>query len=238
MIDKNNTSTQKIKFYFVTLFPESFPGPLGVGIIGKGIENNFWEYETVDLKLYGKKKRVDDETYGGGSGMVITTDTIHKCIEDYIDKIDLIIFTSPSGYLLKQKLVERFNFIGYKNIFIICSRYEGFDARIIDYYKDINKCDIIEVCCGDYILCGGELGAMIIAESMIRLIPGMLNNPESIVNESFSNGLLEHPQYTRPYDWKGYKVPDVLISGHHKEIEKWKLKESFKRTLKYRNELI
>ena len=203
----------------LTIFPEIFPGFLGHSLTGKALEEGKWQIDTVNIRDYAldKHKSVDDTPCGGGAGMVMRPDVLGRAIEDNHKK-GRIIYMSPRGIPLSQKLAHELS--NEENLTIICGRFEGIDERVIEAYN------IEEVSIGDYILTGGEQASLILLDAVVRLLPGVLGNVESIEDESFENHLLEYPQYTRPIDWNGRKVPDILLSGHHKNIQEWRKQQA------------
>ena len=220
----------------ITLFPDSFPGTLSLGVIGKAFKNKLWKLQTIDIRNFGKgnHNKVDDTTAGGGPGMILKADVlsgaIDKSLKNIKDKKKMpIIYLSPRGKPLTQSKVKKLS----KNdgIILLCGRYEGVDQRALDKYK------IEEVSLGDFILAGGEIAAQATLEAIIRLIPGVLGDSESLNNESFSSDLLEYPQYTRPRIWKNIEIPQVLNSGNHKKIDAWRKDMSKKLTKKNRPDL-
>ncbi len=209
-----------------TIFPDLFPGPLGISCLGKAIGRS-WNLEVSDLRKYAldKHKTLDDTPFGGGPGMVMKCDILDRWLSEsevHVKK-SKVIYMSPRGRTLKQSDVEGFL---KKDLYILCGRYEGVDSRLLKHW------DIEEVSIGDYVLCGGEVAAMVLLESCVRMIPGVLGNSESASSDSFSNGLLEHDQYTRPDVWvpnnskMKYNTPCVLKSGNHKLISEWKSRNS------------
>lgn len=223
-----------MRFDIITIFPEFFESIFSFGVINKAIEK-----KTLDIKIHNirnqsedKHKSVDDKPYGGGSGMLMMPEPIGKTIEEIKkdDKRSVVILTSPQGEQLNDKIVN--DLTQFDHVLIICGRYEGIDDRIKEIYVDR------EISIGDYVVSGGEYAASIIVDSISRLIPGVLGNEESPSNDSFKNGLLEYPQYTRPYEYKGLKVPEVLLSGNHKEISSWRKNQSIKKTFLNRPDLI
>lgn len=221
-----------MKITILTLFKEEFYGIINSSIIKRAIENNVCEINIIDYREFSNKKnrRVDDYSYGGGAGMIIEAQPIVdalKSIPNY-DKIKKII-TSPVGKTYNQK--KAFELSKEQELIIVCGHYEGIDHRIMDYVDEA-------VSIGDYILTGGEIAAMAIIDSIIRLLPDALGNEESKIDESFENNLLEYPQYTRPEIYEGKKVPSVLISGNHENIRKWRRFMALKTTYENRPDLI
>jgi tRNA (guanine37-N1)-methyltransferase len=217
----------------LSLFPRMFEGPFSDSIIKRTLEKGLLSINITDYREYthNKHKRVDDYPYGGGPGMIISPEPIYNALKE-VKKHNKgpIYILSPQGKVFNQKMAE--DFANLEAFALICGHYEGIDQRVRDYMVDG------EISIGDFVLTGGELAAMIIVDAVARLIPKALGDDESSVEESFSIGRLEYPQYTRPYEFMGYKVPDVLLSGNHEEIRKWKLKESLKATLLNRPDLI
>ena len=203
-----------------TLYPEFFPGPLGEGLYGKALSEKIWKLETVNIREYAidKHKTVDDTTYGGGSGMLIKPDVIANSLDKNIKSNEKIIYLSPKGKLFDQKLAKELS--QEVKINLICGHFEGVDQRVIE------SRNIEEVSIGDFILSGGESAAFVMLDAIIRLLPGVLGNKMSKEEESFENGLLEYPQYTKPQIWEEKTVPDVLLSGDHAKIKDWRLSQS------------
>jgi len=203
-----------------TLYPEFFPGPLGKGLYGKALAANIWELETVNIRNYAtdKHKTVDDTTYGGGSGMLIKPDVLANSLDKNLKSKERIIYLSPKGKLFNQKLAKELS--KERSINLICGHFEGVDQRVIE------SRNIEEVSIGDFVLSGGESAAFVMLDSIIRLLPGVLGNDTSVEDESFENGLLEYPQYTKPQIWEEKTVPDVLLSGDHAKIKDWRLTQS------------
>jgi tRNA (guanine37-N1)-methyltransferase len=199
----------------LTLYPEMFPGVLGHSLTGRALKDGLWQLKTTDIRQFatGKHRNVDDTPAGGGAGMVLRADVLGKAI-DSIKSDAPILAMSPRGAPLKQHQVKQLS--QGNGVTILCGRFEGIDQRVLDARG------IQEVSIGDYILTGGELAAQVLIDACIRLIPRVLGNAESVQEESFSDGLLEHPQYTRPADWEGHKIPDVLLSGNHAKIAEWR----------------
>lgn len=224
-----------MKIDILTLFPEMFEGILSSSILGKAIEKQAAEVNLVNFREYSsnKHKNVDDYPYGGGAGMVLTPQPVFDAVEDIIKKTNKkprVILMSPQGETHSQEKAAEL--AEEDHLIFLCGHYEGFDERIREQLADD------EISIGDYVLTGGELAAMVITDSVVRLLPGVLGNETSAPEDSFSNGLLEHPHYTRPADFRGLKVPDVLLSGDHGKIAEWRKKESLKRTAERRNDLL
>jgi tRNA (guanine37-N1)-methyltransferase len=217
----------------LTLFPELFPGPLGVSLLGKALTKGLWTLRIVNLREYGMgaHKTVDDSCYGGGAGMVMRPDVIHNALLDVAcEKSNfLFVYMTPRGCPLQQHHLTSWSTVS--NIVILCGRYEGVDERVLKWWN------FQEISLGDFVLCGGEIPAMAFIEGIIRLVPGVVGNETSLVTESFENNLLEHPQYTRPFEWNGMTVPEVLISGHHKNIHLWQKQQSQETTQHRRPDL-
>lgn len=215
----------------ITLYPEMFPGPLGVSLAGNALERGDWELETVHLREFGdgKHKRVDDTPAGGGAGMVLRADILANAIDSIGADDRPRLLMSPRGKPLTQKRVREL--AEGDGAVIACGRFEGVDQRVID------SRDLEEVSIGDYILSGGEPAALVMLDAIIRLLPGVMGNDASGAQESFENGLLEHPHYTRPAIWEGQKIPEILTGGHHKKITDWQRKQAEKLTAERRPDL-
>ena len=203
-----------------TLYPELFPGPLNKGLYGKALSNNIWNLKIVNIRDYSsdKHKTVDDTPFGGGSGMLIKPDVLANSLDQNVKPNKKIYYLTPKGKLFSQKLAKKLS--KEKTINLICGHFEGVDQRVIDTRN------IEELSIGDYVLSGGETAALVVLDSILRLIPGVLGNDQSISEESFENGLLEYPQYTKPQIWEKKNVPDVLLSGDHAKIKDWRLSQS------------
>tara|TARA_B100000073_G_scaffold334678_1_gene327462 strand:+ start:928 stop:1662 length:735 start_codon:yes stop_codon:yes gene_type:complete len=208
----------------MTLFPEMFPGPLGFSIPGKARERGLWNLTTINIRDFASDKHstVDDNPFGGGEGMVLRPDVIDSAIKSFYDRNHPLIYLSPRGRTFNQNVAK--SLLKHDGISLVCGRYEGVDERVIKAWS------MDEISMGDYVMSGGEPGAIALVDSIIRLIPGAVGSSQSLSNESFENGLLEYPLYTKPYNWNGLKVPDVLRSGNHREIDSWKQLESEKIT--------
>tara|TARA_B100000686_G_scaffold328726_1_gene389067 strand:- start:532 stop:1221 length:690 start_codon:yes stop_codon:yes gene_type:complete len=214
-----------------TLYPELFPGPLGTGLYKKALEKKLWSLEVINIRDYAldKHKTVDDSPFGGGSGMVMRADVIANSLDKNIsDKKESIIYLSPKGKKFDQAYARK---IMNKNINIICGHFEGVDQRLLETRN------IEEISIGDFILSGGEIGAFIIIDTIVRLIPGVLGNPDSLNEETFERSLLEYPQYTKPQKWEKKEVPEVLLSGDHAKINDWRLAQSRDITRRLRPDL-
>jgi len=208
----------KVKIF--TLYPEFFPGPFDKGIYGKAIEKKIWKMDIINIRDYteDKHKTVDDTPYGGGSGMVMRADIIANSLDKNLGPDEKVYYLSPRGKLLNQDIAKKIS--NEKHLNMLCGHFEGVDQRVLD-----NR-NIEEISIGDYIISGGETASYIVLDSVLRLLPGVLGNKDSIVNESFENGLLEYPQYTKPQIWQKNKVPEVLLSGDHAKIKDWRLSQS------------
>ena len=219
-----------MKFDILTLFPEMF-APLEQSIIGRAVENNRIEINLTNIRDFSKDKhkKVDDTPYGGGKGMVIRPDVVYDAYEAVKDENAKVIYMSPKGKVLNQEKVKALS--KENHLIILCGHYEGIDQRVLDEIVDE------EISIGDYVLTGGEIPAMVLVDSVSRYVEGVLSEG-STSEESFSDGLLEYPQYTRPEEFRGKKVPEVLISGHHENIKKWREEKSLEITKKNRTDLL
>ena len=221
-------------FDILSVFPEMFQSTLGSSLIKRSIENGLIEVNLHNIRDYtrDKHKTTDDAPYGGGAGMVMKVEPVASALKAIVPAGDktLIILLSPQGETFKQKIAEELS--QYSKIVLICGHYEGMDERISEHLIDR------EISIGDYVLSGGELPAMIVVDAVSRLVPGFVGNSESVLYDSFSTGLLEGPHYTRPRECEGWKVPEVLLSGHQKKIDEWRRRESLKRTLKRRPDML
>ena len=203
-----------------TLYPEMFPGPLASGLYKKALEKKIWSLEIVNIRDYAtdKHKTVDDTPFGGGSGMVMKADVLANSLDkNIINNKEPVIYLSPKGKKFDQIYAKK---ILDKNINIICGHFEGVDQRILETRN------IEEVSIGDLILSGGEIGAFVIIDTVVRLLPGVLGNPNSLNEETFEKNLLEYPQYTKPQKWEGKEIPSVLLTGDHEKIKDWRLARS------------
>ena len=203
----------------LTLFPDMFPGILGASIPGNAMKNGLWNMDCVNIRDFAKDKHntVDDTPFGGGPGMVMKPDVIDSAIESGKAKSGKIIYLSPRGKTFDQAMAKEI--AQDDGVTFLCGRYEGIDQRVIE------KWDMVEVSVGDFVLSGGEPAVQVMLDAIIRLLPGALGDETSLDDESFEGGLLEYSHYTRPQVWQGHKVPSVLVSGHHGNIEKWRLEE-------------
>ena len=203
-----------------TLYPDLFPGPFSEGLYGKALEKKIWDLQKVNIRDYAedKHKTVDDTPYGGGSGMLIKPDVIGNALDKNTKKGEKIIFLTPRGKVFNHECAKKFS--QEKIINIICGHFEGIDQRVID------SRNIEEISIGDFVLSGGETASYVFLDAILRLIPGVIGNENSIAEESFENGLLEYPQYTKPQIWEKKSVPDVLLSGDHAKIKDWRLLQS------------
>ncbi|MCE2716210.1 MAG: tRNA (guanosine(37)-N1)-methyltransferase TrmD [Pseudomonadota bacterium] len=209
-----------------TLFPETFPGPLGHSIAGKAQQQNLWKLNTINIRDFAldKHKTVDDTSYGGGTGMVMRPDVIHSALTNHVKPNTKLIYASPKGRPLTQNMARSWLANYPDGINILCGRYEGVDQRVLDHWT--NTHDLEDISIGDYILSGGELAALVMIDTCVRLLPEILEKPEATTIESFELDLLEYPQYTKPQIWNNTVVPDVLLSGDHKSIAAWRLREA------------
>ena len=203
-----------------TLYPEIFPGPLAKGIYGKAQNNKLWDLSVINIRdaATDKHKTVDDTPYGGGTGMLLKADVLANCLDQNVKKGERIFYLSPKGKIFDQKLAQDLS--KEKSISLICGHFEGVDERVL------TTRNIEEISIGDYVLSGGETAALVVLDSVLRLLPGVLGNDKSSVDETFENGLLEYPQYTKPQIWEEKSVPEVLLSGDHSKIKDWRLSQS------------
>ena len=216
----------------LTLFPEMFPGPLGLSLAGKALEAGKWSVEAINIRDFteDKHRTVDDTPAGGGPGMIMRADVLGKAIDATHTNKDLpLVYLSPRGKLFDQKMARRFADAG--GITLLCGRFEGVDERVLEARQ------VEEVSIGDYVLSGGEPAALVVLDAIIRQLPGVMGDEDCLVEESFSTGLLEYPQYTRPQAWEGMEIPSVLTSGHHAKIKAWQLEMSENLTRQRRPDL-
>ena len=203
-----------------TLYPEVFPGPLAKGLYGKALSNKLWNLSVINIRdaATDKHKTVDDTPYGGGTGMLLKADILANSIDQKVKKGERVFYLSPKGKKFDQKLAQDLS--KEKSISLICGHFEGVDERIL------NTRNIEEISIGDYVLSGGETAALVVLDAILRLLPGVLGNEKSSIDETFGNGLLEYPQYTKPQIWEKKSVPEVLLSGDHAKIKDWRLSQS------------
>ena len=203
-----------------TLYPEIFPGPLDKGLYGKAMLKKLWNLNVINIRdaATDKHKTVDDTPYGGGMGMLLKPDVLAKSIDQNVNKGERIFYLSPKGKRFDQNLATELS--KEKSFSLICGHFEGVDERVL------STRNIVEISIGDFILSGGETAALVVLDSVLRLLPGVLGNEKSVSEETFENGLLEYPQYTKPQIWEEKSVPDVLLSGDHNKIKDWRLSQS------------
>jgi len=228
--DIAGTWTAKI----ITLFPQAFPGVLGESLMGKALKDGLWQLQTFDLRSYGigKHRNVDDTPAGGGAGMVLRADVLEQAIEDVHRStrgVVPLVYLSPRGRRFDQQMAQ--NWARADGVTLLCGRFEGVDERVLQHYN------IQEVSLGDFVMTGGEIAAQAMIDATVRLLPGVLGNAESAIEESFSAGLLEHPQYTKPAEWQGLPIPEVLLSGNHAKIAEWRKQMSLQITKQRRPDL-
>lgn len=223
----------------LTLFPEMFPGPLGQSLAGKALDGGLWGMDVMNIRDHapGKHRNVDDTPAGGGPGMVMRADILGTALDAAHDKRPdgtteeewPVVYLSPRGRLLDQEMVREFS--AQKGITLLCGRFEGVDERVLETRN------VREVSLGDFVLSGGEVAALALMDAVVRLLPGVIGEPETLDEESFQMGLLEYPHYTRPREWEGREIPEVLMSGHHGKIKEWRLNEAEKITRERRPDL-
>ena len=203
-----------------TLYPELFPGPLDVGIYKKALEKKIWSLEIVDIRNYAKDKHktVDDTPYGGGVGMLMRPDVVAKSLDANLEEKETIYYLTPKGKIFNQNIAQ--DIVKKNKVNILCGHFEGVDQRVLD------SRNVEEISIGDFILSGGEMASFVVLDTVLRLVPGVLGNLNSTKDESFENGLLEYPQYTKPQIWEKLSVPDILLSGDHNKIKSWRLSQS------------
>ena len=215
----------------LTIFPEMFPGPVGRSLAGRALEDGLWSLETVDIRDFARDKHrsVDDTPFGGGAGMVMRPDVIGDALAAASDVEAPLIYLSPRGRLLDQARVRAL--ASGPGMSLLCGRFEGVDERVLEAHE------IEEVSLGDFVLSGGEPAAIALIDACVRLLPGVIGQADSLAEESFADGLLEYPHYTRPREWRGRRVPDVLLSGHHERVREWRLAEAERSTRERRPDL-
>ena len=227
-----------MNFYILTLFPDMVCQGLCTSIIGRAMERELIHIETINIRDYtkDKHKKVDDYPYGGGAGMLMQAQPVYDAYQAVLSQINAktnkqprVVYVTPRGTTFSQSMARELAM--EEDLVILCGHYEGIDERVLEEIVT----DYVSI--GDYVLTGGELPAMVMVDCISRLVPGVLNNSESSVDESFSDGLLEYPQYSRPEVWNGKKVPDVLLSGHHANIEKWRHEQALEMTKKHRPDM-
>jgi tRNA (guanine37-N1)-methyltransferase len=218
----------------LTLFPEMFPGPLGISLLGQALDAGLWSLDTIQIRDFGigRHRQVDDTPAGGGAGMVLRADVLGTALDHAAQASPdaPLIYLSPRGTPLTQKLASELS--QGAGVTLLAGRFEGVDQRVID------EKGLREISIGDYVLAGGELAAMVLIEACVRLIPGVLGASDSLSSESFEAGLLEYPQYTKPREWAGRAIPDVLLSGDHKKVDEWRRRQSEELTAARRPDLI
>ena len=223
-----------MRFHVLTLFPQMILDGLNTSITGRAIQNGILSVDAVNIRDFAENKymKVDDYPYGGGAGLVMQPGPVcsaYKSVTERIGKKPRVVYMTPQGYPFTQQMAQEF--AQEEDLCILCGHYEGIDERALE--KIVT--DYVSI--GDYVLTGGELPAMVVIDAVSRLVPGVLNNKESAETESFENGLLEYPQYTRPVEFEGMRVPDILLSGHHGNVDAWRLEKSVERTKTYRPDL-
>ena len=221
-----------MKIDVITLFPELFKVPLGTSLLGKAVASGTLEVATHDLRAHGigPHRSVDDQPYGGGAGMVLRPEPVFAAVEAVATSSSHVVLLSPRGRVFDQDKATAL--AGVEHLILICGRYEGVDERVAEHLADE------ELSIGDYVLAGGELAALVVIEVVSRLVPGVLGNAESLAHESHARGLLEYPQYTRPPEFRGHRVPEVLLSGDHGAIAAWRAQESVRLTRERRPDLL
>ncbi len=227
-----------MRFHIVSIFPDFFRGPFGYGVVGKARQTGRLEVQVHDLRnwTYDRHRTVDDRPFGGGEGMLLKAQPVFEAVEAILPHRSgrqRVILLSAQGPLFSQAIAERFAHLD--DLLLICGRYEGVDERVAQYLADE------EISIGDFVLSGGELAAALVVDAVARLLPGVLGNKESSRNESFSEenrGLLDCPQYTRPAEFRGWKVPETLLSGNHAEIQRWRQEAAYAKTQRYRSDLL
>ncbi len=219
----------------ISIFPDFF-SVLDLSLLGKARESGLIEFTAHDLRDYthDRHRTVDDTPYGGGAGMVMKPEPWGEAFDEMLVDNPTVIFTTPAGKLFDQKIAQELS--SRQHLVFACGRYEGIDQRVVEYAS--SKAQVMELSIGDYVLNGGEVAAVAMIEAICRLVPGVIGNAESLADESHSDGLLEYPSYTKPQSWRGLEVPEVLLSGHHAEIDAWRKQQSLERTRKNRPDLL
>lgn len=212
----HNVWTAKV----LTLFPEMFPGPLSYSLAGNALSEGRWALHTTNIRAFtdDKHQTVDDTPFGGGPGMILRADVVDAAIKSAALPDAPVVYLTPRGSRFSQNDAAKLS--SGPGLTLICGRYEGIDQRVLDAHE------VIEISLGDFVLSGGELAALALIDTCVRLLPGVIGQPKSLEDESFTGGLLEYPHYTRPADWRGQKVPEILLSGHHKNISAWRTKQA------------
>lgn len=218
-----------MRISIVTIFPEFFAGPVSVGVVGRAIERGLVSLDLHDLRDHGlgRHRQVDDTPYGGGAGMVMRVEPLDACLGPLAESHRVLL--TPAGRPLDQEILDRL--AGVDHLTLVCGRYEGIDQRVVDHHIDE------EISLGDFVVAGGEVAALAVVEGVVRLVPGVVGNPESTTHESFRSGLLEEPVYTKPAEFKGWEVPEVLLSGDHQRIGEWRAEQRRQRTRQRRPDL-
>ena len=203
-----------------TLYPEYFPGPFEIGICKKAFEKKLWDLKLINIRDYAddKHKTVDDTPYGGGVGMLMRPDVVAKSLDANLEEKETIYYLTPKGKIFNQNIAQ--DIVKKNKVNILCGHFEGVDQRVLD------SRNVEEISIGDFILSGGEMASFVVLDTVLRLVPGVLGNLNSTKDESFENGLLEYPQYTKPQIWEKLSVPDILLSGDHNKIKSWRLSQS------------
>ena len=208
----------KVKIF--TLYPEYFPGPFNIGICKKAFEKKLWDLKLINIRDYAddKHKTVDDTPYGGGVGMLMRPDVVAKSLDSNLEEKETVYYLTPKGKIFNQNIAQ--DIVKKNKVNILCGHFEGVDQRVLD------SRNVEEISIGDFILSGGEMASFVVLDTVLRLVPGVLGNLNSTKDESFENGLLEYPQYTKPQIWEKLSVPDILLSGDHNKIKSWRLSQS------------
>jgi tRNA (guanine37-N1)-methyltransferase len=219
----------------VSIFPDYFSS-LSLSLIGKAREQGVVDISVHDLRevTTDRHRTIDDTPYGGGAGMVMMAQPWGEMLDSLLTEDSTLVVPTPAGVSFSQPMAEEFS--ASSHLVFACGRYEGIDQRVVEYYRD--RCRVVEVTIGDYVLNGGEVATLVMLEAVIRLIPGVVGNPESLVEESHQDGLVEYPSYTKPATWRGLDVPEVLLSGHHGDIARWRDEQSLERTKRNRPDLL